>query len=165
MCIRDRFKEIAEHMLALEKSSLSQAERGFSELDLQSEDQDPQVEATVNELILAFGQLMLKGPPPEPVHQVEREQISATERTREIRRMLKKKGRLLFSDLVAGRPGRRFLVVTLVALLEMARRGEIIVEQDDLFSEVWIARRRGRRAEAARSKTAGGNSRSSGAEK
>jgi len=160
-----QFKEIAEHMLALEKSGLSQAERGFSELDLQSEDQDPQVEATVNELILAFGQLMLKGPPPEPVHQVEREQISATERIREIRRMLKKKGRLLFSDLVAGRPGRRFLVVTLVALLEMARRGEIIVEQDDLFSEVWIARRRGRRAEAARSKTAGGNSRSSGAEK
>ena len=79
--------------------------------------------------------------------------------------ILRKKGRLLFSALVAGRPGRRFLVVTLVALLEMARRGEIIVEQDDLFSEVWIARRRGRRAQAARSKTAGGNSRSSGAEK
>ena len=160
-----QFKEIAEHMQALEKSSLNQAERGFSELDLQSEDQEPQVEATVSELILAFGRLMIKGPPPEPIHRVEREQISAAVRTEEIRRMLRKKGRLLFSDLVAGRPDRRFLVVTLVVLLEMARRGEIIVEQDELFSEVWIARRRGHRAVAARSKTPGSEPLSPGAEK
>ncbi|MBN2288371.1 MAG: segregation/condensation protein A, partial [Candidatus Glassbacteria bacterium] len=116
-----------------------------------------QVEATVNELILAFGRMLLRAPAPEPVHLVAREQVSAADRVGEIRRLLKKKGRLLFSDLVAGGPASRiFLVVTLVALLEMARSREIVVEQDELFSEIWIARRRGRKTGAGRSKDPGG---------
>jgi len=143
-----QFKEIAEHMRALEKLSLSQAERGFSELEQHSEEQDPQVEATINELILAFGRLLVKGPPPEPVHRVERERLSTGKRTEEIRRMLSKKGRVLFSDLLAGRTSRMFLIVTLVALLEMARRREIVVEQGELFTEIWIARRKRKSAQS-----------------
>jgi segregation and condensation protein A len=141
-----QFKEIADHMRDMEKSSLGQAERGFSELGLEDDNQDPQVEATVNELILAFGRLLLKVPPPEPVHRVATEQVSAAERTEEIRKMLSKKRKLLFSDLLEGRVSRMFLVVTLVALLELARRREIVIEQDKLFSEIWIARKKGQKA-------------------
>ena len=162
-----QFKEIAEHMRALEKSSISRAERGFSELGSQSADQDadPEIEATVSELILAFGRLMLKGPPPEPVHRIEPERVSTAERTAEIRRMLRKKGRVLFSDLVVKGTSRMLLVVTLVALLEMARKNEIVVEQGELFSEIWIARRRGRKSAAAPSKAPDGKTPGSVAEK
>lgn len=142
-----QFSEIAEQMRSLEHQSLNRAERGYSELEAletarEGGDAGPLIEATVNELIMAFGRLLVRAAEPEPVHRVEREQISVAERTREILGMLKGRGKLLFSDLLDQGSSRLRVVVTLVALLEMARRGELAVEQSDVFSELWIARRR-----------------------
>jgi len=139
-----QFKEIAEKMRCLEDLSGSQAERGFSEVEFYraQEDGEPQVEATVNELILAFSRLLTQASRPEPVHRVLRERISTASRVRQIREILSRKRRVLFSDLAAGGTGRLFLVITLVALLEMAKGGEIKVEQNDPFTEIWIARAR-----------------------
>lgn len=138
-----QFKEVAEHMRRLEESSLRQAERGFSELEMfrRAEEQGPEIDATVNELILAFGRLLLKNLEPEPVHRVTREKISSARRIRDIRELLARKRRILFSDLLDERSSRMFIVVTLVALLEMAKGGEIKVDQADAFGQLWIARR------------------------
>lgn len=138
-----QFKEIAEHMRRLEKLSSTQAERGFSEVELHSsQEEEIQIDATVNELILAFSRLLLKEPPPEPVHHVLREKISTTRRVEEIRKMLARRRRLVFSDLVPEGSGRFFIVVTLVALLEMTREREIKIEQTDTFSQLWIVKKR-----------------------
>lgn len=96
-----QFKEIAEHMRRLEELSSRQAERGFSEVELYScQEEEVQIDATVNELILAFGRLLLKKPPPEPVHHILREKISTARRAGEIREMLRQTRRLIFFDLV-----------------------------------------------------------------
>ncbi len=138
-----QFKEIAEHMRRLEELSSIKAERGFSEVELYScQEEDIQVDATVNELILAFGRLLLKKPPPEPVHHILREKISTARRVGEIREMLRQRRRLIFSDLVSEGSSRFFIVVTLVALLEMAKGGEIKIEQTDPFSQLWIVKKR-----------------------
>ena len=50
-----------------------------------SEELEPEIDATVNELILAFGRLLLRKPPPEPVHRVAREIFSTAVRVRAIR--------------------------------------------------------------------------------
>jgi len=139
-----QFKEIADYMRTLEDRSSKQAERGFSEVDLYSvtAEGDPGIEATLNDLILAFSRLLLKPPVTETVHRVVREKISTTERVNQIRELLSQQERVLFTDLLPGRSTRIFLVVTLVALLEMAKGGEIKVEQADAFSTIWIARAR-----------------------
>jgi segregation and condensation protein A len=138
-----QFKEIAEHMRRLEELSSRQAERGFSEVDLYSyQEEGIQIDATVNELILTFGRLLLKKPPPEPVHHLLREKISTVRRAGEIREMLRQARRLIFSDLVPEGSSRSFIVVTLVALLEMAKGREIKIEQTDPFSQLWIVRKR-----------------------
>jgi len=138
-----QFKEIAGHMRRLEALGSSQAERGFSEVEFySSREEEVQVDATVNELILAFGRLLLKKPLPEPVHHVVREKITTAQRIEEIRKILGKKRRLIFFDLVPERSSRFFIVVTLVALLEMVRSGEIKVEQTETFSQLWIVRKK-----------------------
>ncbi len=48
----------------------------------------------------------------------------------------------MFSDLVSEGSSRFFIVVTLVALLEMAKGGEIKIEQTDPFSQLWIVKKR-----------------------
>ncbi len=139
-----QFKEIAGHMRRLEDDSTRQAERGWSEVEYfrRSEELEPEIDATVNELILAFGRLMLRKPPPEPVHKVAREKISSAMRVKAIRKLLSEKKRVLFADLVPEDSSRMFVVVTLVALLELAKRHEILVDQADSFGQLWIARRK-----------------------
>ncbi|HLA40569.1 MAG TPA: segregation/condensation protein A, partial [Candidatus Glassbacteria bacterium] len=139
-----QFKEVAEHMRRLEEASARQAERGFSELELyrRSEEDQTEIDATVNELILAFGHLLVRQRQPEPVHRVTGEKISAAGRIRAIREILAARRRVLFSDLVDESSTRMWIVVTLVALLEMAKGGEITVDQADTFGQLWIARRR-----------------------
>ncbi|MBW7996891.1 MAG: hypothetical protein FVQ81_10075 [Candidatus Glassbacteria bacterium] len=146
-----QFKEIAGHMRRLEEDSSRQAERGWSEVEYyrRSEELEPEIDATLNELILAFGRLLLRKPPPEPVLRVAREKISAAQRVRAIRRLLHEKKRVLFSDLVDEQTSRMFIVVTLVALLEMVKRAEIRVDQADSFGQLWIARRKLQPAEQA----------------
>ena len=56
--------------------------------------------------------------------------------------MLRSKKKVIFSDLVPEGSSRLFIVVTLVALLEMAKGGEIRIEQNEFFSELWIAKKR-----------------------
>ncbi len=139
-----QFKEIAGHMRRLEDDSTRRAERGWSEVEYfrRSEELEPEIDATVNELILAFGRLMLRKPPPAPVHRVAREKVSSAKRARAIRALLNEKERVLFADLLPEDSSRMFIVVTLVALLEMAKRSEIMVDQAGSFGQLWIARRK-----------------------
>lgn len=141
-----QFKEIAEHMRSLEALSRRQAERGLDEMALISREgdaareEDPQIDATINDLILAFGRFLAKKSETPPVHRVVREKISTAQRVGLIRKLLAEKKKVLLSELAPEGSSRLFVVVTLVALLEMARQGEIRVEQNENFSEIWIAR-------------------------
>lgn len=148
-----QFKEIAEHMRRLEELSQRRSERGLNEVELLTaqEGQDsegPQIEATISDLMLAFGRFLNRKPEaPPPVHRVVREKISTAQRVLLIRNLLLKKRRVLLSDLVPDGSSRMMLVVTIVALLEMAKQGEIRVEQADNFGNLWVARGRKRRTE------------------
>ena len=146
-----QFKEIAEHMRSLEELSQRQSERGLNELALLDResscqpDNDPQIDATINDLILAFGRFLARKPEIPPVHCVVREKISTAQRISLIRKMLAEKKKLLLSDLVPEGSTRLLVVVTVVALLELAKQGEIRVEQNENFSQIWIARAHRRR--------------------
>ncbi|WP_232619321.1 segregation/condensation protein A [Acetomicrobium sp. S15 = DSM 107314] len=69
----------------------------------------------------------------------EEEQVE--KRIAEVCSILKEKGRLFLGDLLAGRRSRSYLVVTLLALLELCRLGRISLSQEGRWSDVAIALR------------------------
>jgi chromatin segregation and condensation protein Rec8/ScpA/Scc1 (kleisin family) len=56
-----------------------------------------------------------------------------------VRRALRERGRVSFEWLAGDCDTRGELIVTFLALLELYRRWEIELEQDQLFGEIWIA--------------------------
>lgn len=72
--------------------------------------------------------------------QVEAEPVSVLERMAEILRVLRDTWSLLFSSLT-GHRGRAEVVVTLLAVLELARLGRVRAHQTERFGEIVIERR------------------------
>lgn len=72
--------------------------------------------------------------------QVEAEPVSVLERMTEILRVLRDTWSLLFSSLT-GHRGRTEVVVTLLAVLELARMGRVRTHQSERFGEIVIERR------------------------
>lgn len=71
---------------------------------------------------------------------VEAEPVSVLERMTEILRVLRDTWSLLFSSLT-GHRGRAEVVVTLLAVLELARLGQVRTHQTERFGEIVIERR------------------------
>lgn len=71
-----------------------------------------------------------------------------------IRRLLPRQGALSFRAVVGHHPSVETLVATVLALLELARRGEIEVEQSEPFGEIVLCRAGAQRTEPAPSPTA-----------
>jgi segregation and condensation protein A len=57
-------------------------------------------------------------------------------RMAQLLRLLKRSGRLSFSDLALRASGRRDIIVTFLALLELMRRRRVRVEQPEPFADL-----------------------------
>ncbi len=57
-----------------------------------------------------------------------------------VRRKVAKQGRVSFSELVGGEPTPEIVVVTLLAVLELYKRGAVDVVQDAIFGDIVISR-------------------------
>jgi segregation and condensation protein A len=108
---------------------------------------------TLKDLLRAFA-AALAARPAEPVHRVEPVRITLEERLRHVRAVLAERGGALFHELFPADASRLELVVTLVALLEMVRGGEVVLRQDAVFDEIAVAPR-ALRAPDARPQAAG----------
>jgi segregation and condensation protein A len=71
-----------------------------------------------------------------PVATPDEEQVER--RMEEIGEMISRKGSLELSEIIGRRSTRQLLVVTFLALLEMARLGKVRIIQEDLFGDVRI---------------------------
>lgn len=74
---------------------------------------------------------------------VEAEPPSLLERMTEILSVLRDTWSLLFSSLVGGERARAEVVVTLLAVLELARQGRVRAQQTELFGDIVIERQTG----------------------
>ncbi len=91
-------------------------------------------------LLKAF-QEILKKIPKEIRHQVEAERMSVTERIYEILENLRETESVPFASLFTFDTTRPRLVVTFLALLEMARLQMIFIHQMESFGDIWIKRK------------------------
>jgi segregation and condensation protein A len=87
------------------------------------------------ELVNALAHLALIAPPPEPPPEIVPRTVTLTERARIIRAALRDAPEVVLQDLLRGVRDRVVVAVTFLAMLELMKRREIVVEQ----AEPWGA--------------------------
>ena len=133
-----QFKEIAEHLRDHESSRRLLFSRGYREWLAEDEtraEEEPANRATLGDLLRAFADVMEQAAR-DRVHHLEPLAVTIEEKVDFIRGRLREDGRSSFRELfVVGEP-RSHWIVTFVALLEMAREGEIRLRQAERFGDI-----------------------------
>lgn len=137
-----QFKEIADHLRDQETSRQQEYSKGYREWieqdeSLPDQDDDPETRVSLTDLLRAFA-LIMEEAARDRRHHVEPLSVTIEEKVNFVRKHLREKGQATFKELfVAGEP-RGYWIVTFVALLEMAREGEIRLRQGDTFGEIHV---------------------------
>jgi len=71
-------------------------------------------------------------------YEVTGSEVKVSDQIDFLRKKLRRKDRLAFSVILGQLETRMAMVVTLVAVLELARLGELKIEQPDLYGEIWL---------------------------
>lgn len=138
-----RFKEVAEEMSELESRQrefypLAQVGLEFEE-DAEAEDEALGEDVSLFNLMAAFVAL-LKRVPPRTQYTVERVPVTVDQQAQYIIDHLNQHGQALFTDLFRPLKERITMIVTFVALLELVKRQQVRLEQNEPFSEIWLSR-------------------------
>lgn len=103
--------------------------------------EDGEFEVDTFELIKAFYDVLNKIPQEKMDHRVITERVSVTDRIYEILDMMKNTDSILFTDLFTGEKNRVDIVVSFLALLEMAKLKIIRMYQTSSFEPIRLKRR------------------------
>ena len=100
-------------------------------------DEAPGRRATLGELLKAFASVMEEAAR-DRIHRLEPIGVTIEEKVRFVRGRLRREGRTSLRELFVEGESRSHWIVTFVALLEMAREGEIRLRQGDRFGEIHV---------------------------
>ena len=103
------------------------------------EDSKGVVTVTLFGLLHAFGEIV-KRLESQHAMELDKEEVSIEEKLADLRRLLLVHDSILFSALFAQSTSKRHLIVTLLALLELARLREVWLYQKKSFDEIHIAK-------------------------
>ena len=91
---------------------------------------------SVDLLIDAFKKFLIRKEEEKPLNtKVTKKGISVSSRRHEIKNLLKEKGKVSFYQMFSIR-SREYIVVTFLAILEMAKNKELIIHQEGIYDEV-----------------------------
>ena len=96
-------------------------------------------EITVEDLVNALNNFLKRKEYEKPLEtKITKKEISVEKRTSEIRNILKTKKKVSFFDLFEIKT-KEYVVVTFLSILEMAKRGELKITQEDNFNEITVS--------------------------
>jgi segregation and condensation protein A len=128
-------------LVALE---LRELERRASRIYSRSVHYEPQPQEVLNihlgpgELLDLYQGLVRRHLHP-PVHKVVMDRINLNEKITQIRQLIRQgRGRLTFADLMKNRTGRLEMVLSFLAILEMAKAGELRIKQQGNFNSILL---------------------------
>lgn len=133
-----RFKEAAERLHGAEEQRRQSFERGFvPRLDADGLPELMPINLyalidVMKDVLARVGEVFF--------HEVVLEEVSLEEKMELIGGELASRGRVLFLELLERFPRRMHVVVTLMAVLEMARLGQLAVRQEKVFGQIWLYR-------------------------
>ena len=132
-----RFKEAAELLSGMEKQRLVQFSRPVSREGEPAEVEE-YVEASLFDLLNAFSQFMSGEVSRDLFHEVIQEEFTVEQKVAHLREVIRQAKKIRFTELMRQAKTKPEAIVTFLALLEMIRLKEILIVQDQLFSEILI---------------------------
>ncbi|NOZ61108.1 MAG: segregation/condensation protein A [Calditrichaeota bacterium] len=137
-----RFKEVAFKLADFEERRGQLYNRGYLEEFQAPEDDGVELGENVNlfTLVSTFKQV-LDRLPKVTYHEIADVKISVDEQIDYVLGQLAENKSISFYDLMIQMGDRLRVVVTFIALLELVRRGLIVMRQSVPFGEIWIARK------------------------
>ena len=130
----ERFKQAAQLLWERETVELSVWPRGHNEFE---QDEQELVTATLFDLVKAFHAIVERFKD-QVALAVEHESVTLEQKVSEIRRLLQVEREFLFSTFIARGISRLHLIVTVLALLELARLHEVKLFQKGNFEDIRI---------------------------
>lgn len=139
-----RFKDVAIQMKDYEELGRSRFPRHYFDYDFIDEEKSAQLAAgtfTLFDLMGVFREVLRKMPA-EIHHNVEQIPTTTEAQAEYILAQLDaNEGQILFYAMIEKLKNRIVLIVTFLGLLELIRRGEVVVTQSSVFGEIWIKRK------------------------
>lgn len=137
-----KYKEAAEDLKNLEEERnlmFSKPPSDLSELTKDNQIQKLELNVTIYDMLGAFQKLMRRKKLQRPLStKIARQEISIEKRMDEILIEIKGfKGRKSFYDLFPF-PDKEHIVVSFLAILELMKRNEIVIEQEKNFAEIFV---------------------------
>jgi len=134
-----RFKEAADELAAKEAVSSQLYSRKTEEKPLLETEDSPFFEASIFDLLTAFSKI-LKEVPKETFYRVVKDEFTVGEKIHDIFHMLVNQPRIVFSKLFKEAKSKLEIIATFLAVLELIRLKEIVVVQQEAFSEIELIR-------------------------
>ena len=104
--------------------------------EFKSNDTSLDPETDLSDLINAFELFLERQKYNKPLNtKITKKELSVTDRTRQIRSLLKEKGKCEFTSLFE-RVDKPYVIVTFLSILEMSKNKEITITQDKQFGEI-----------------------------
>lgn len=132
------FKEAAERFRQFESDRSGLFGRFGSEPVYES-DEASIGEVSLFELLSAFAKVLKSFPDPA-AHEVLKDEYTVADKILDITERLKKEPRIRFSKLFRAAKNKLEAITTFLALLELVRQKEVMIEQDRQFGEIDILR-------------------------
>jgi len=133
-----RYKEISKnfHLLEEERKQIHTKEPSFKNEYIKTSELSEDI--TLQDLLSAFEKFLNKREKEKPLTTtVTTKEYSVTQRTNEIRNILKEKKKILFQHLFVNYD-KSFIIVTFLSILDLARNKEIKLRQDHCFGDICI---------------------------
>lgn len=135
-----KFKEAARVLRNHESRHFGAYGRGRPEAADEKSEAELEEEAGVFDLLSAFRNVVLQKPK-LPVHEVEIDDVTIEDRMQEVEIALSERGRSQFEDLFANDSRTISLVVTFMAILELAKLDRIVFRQSHALGPIWVYRK------------------------
>jgi segregation and condensation protein A len=131
-----KFKQASEDLGSRGEIWLKRYSKGEDTRAIDSEVNYVLRKVDITALMIAFGEVLSRAKS-QSFHQVSGEEIYIEDRIKYIATCLTSEG-AEFSELFADDPRRIVMVATFIAVLELARIGQIKLKQHSMFSRLWV---------------------------
>lgn len=132
-----KYKDAAERLDAFPQLQRDVFVRDFLEPEAEPAAETEFEAVGIYELVEAFRRF-LQEHPEAPVHEVDTERLSVTERIHGILDLFSQRENLLFTELFSQKPDRHEIVVTFLAMLELVKLRLIRLMQNEKHGPIWL---------------------------
>lgn len=135
-----RYKEMSEELSFMESNMRNYSFRGNYEYDSKQEITNYEVllkNITIYDLIKAFKKVLLDKAS-EPVHEIQKWNVTIDEQMEYISKKLKEKNQITFIELMKEITNKIRIIVTFIAILEMVKSGKIGLKESNSYNDFII---------------------------